>query len=251
MVTLNPSVPPSPTFGRGFTLVELAVVLVIVALLISGLMLPLSAQMDIRNVTETQKALNDARDALMGYVAVNGRLPCPDTDDDGAEDRPAGACTGQEGDLPYQTIGTAQTDGWGYRLRYRVSATFSNTIALTSVGDITVIARGDNPVTAGTIESKKENSLIAAAPAVILSVGKNGFGGLPASGGTRRPPPPGQDEILNNGGSKKVARTPTSGVAGCADNETEGTPLCEFDDQLVWFSTNSILNRLITTGKLP
>ena len=48
----------------GFTLTELAVVLMIVALLIGGMLVPLSAQNDIRNVNETQKTLNDIRDAL-------------------------------------------------------------------------------------------------------------------------------------------------------------------------------------------
>jgi prepilin-type N-terminal cleavage/methylation domain-containing protein len=41
------------TFARGFTLTEMAVVLVIVALLIAGMMLPLSSQQDNRARKET------------------------------------------------------------------------------------------------------------------------------------------------------------------------------------------------------
>ncbi|OQY65831.1 MAG: hypothetical protein B6D47_12090 [Rhodocyclaceae bacterium UTPRO2] len=45
------------TYARGFTLAEMAVVLVIVALLIAGMMLPLSAQQDIRARQETATTL--------------------------------------------------------------------------------------------------------------------------------------------------------------------------------------------------
>lgn len=242
---------------RGFTLVELAIVMFIVALLLGGMLMPLSAQMDTRARGETEKALVDARDALMGYASANGYLPCPDTDGDGAENvTGSGAtrvCTSQEDDLPYQTLGTSQSDGYNFRLRYRVSSDFAKTITLTSAGDITVVARGDDPTTpAPTIESKKENNLVTTAPAVILSVGKNGRGGMPFDGGTRRPDPiAGTDELLNKSGTKKIARTPTQGASGCTDDEVEANPLCEFDDQMIWLSKNTLFNRLVTAGRLP
>ncbi|MDP1609813.1 MAG: prepilin-type N-terminal cleavage/methylation domain-containing protein [Sulfuritalea sp.] len=243
---------------RGFTLIELAIVLFIVALLLGGMLLPLSAQQDIRARQETDRVLSEARDALLGFVVVNSRLPCPDIENDadaggadGAEDGSVAACEAQEGDFPYQTLGTSQSDGWNYRLRYRVSSTFSGTIALTSAGDITVITRGDDPTTAGTTESKHQNSLVTTAPAVIFSVGKNGYGGMPREGGTRMSLAAAQpDEILNSSGATKVFRTPSPVNSGCGDDEVEATPLCEFDDQLVWLSANTIFNRLVAAGKL-
>ena len=250
MAALIPAVAPAPTFAqRGFTLIELAIVLFIVALLLGGMLLPLSAQQDIRARQETDKLLAETRDALLGYVVVNGRLPCPDTDADGAENGSSGACTAQEGDFPYQTVGTTQSDGWGYRLRYRVSSAFSGTIALTSAGDVSVISRGDDPTTGGSTETKKEN-ILATAPAVILSVGKNGYGGTPRGGGTASSPSAGTDEALNNSGTTKVSRTSMPITSSCADDEVEATPLCEFDDQLVWLSANTIFNRLVAAGKL-
>ncbi|MFH1871317.1 MAG: type II secretion system protein [Pseudomonadota bacterium] len=254
MAAMIPAVAPAPTFAqRGFTLIELAIVLFIVALLLGGMLLPLSAQQDIRARQETDKLLAETRDALLGYVVVNGSLPCPDTNFDGAADGSSGACTAQEGDFPYQTVGTTQSDGWGYRLRYRVSSAFSGTIALTSASDISnlisIITRGDDPTTGGSTEAKKENAL-ATAPAVILSVGKNGYGGTPRGGGTVSSPTAGTDEALNNSGATKVSRSPMPITSGCADNEVEGTPLCEFDDQLVWLSANTIFNRLVAAGKL-
>src|ERR1700740_2544337 len=62
---------------QGFTLAELAVVLGIVGLLLGGLMVPLAAQTDIRYRSDTEKALADIREALIGFAIVNGRLPCP------------------------------------------------------------------------------------------------------------------------------------------------------------------------------
>jgi prepilin-type N-terminal cleavage/methylation domain-containing protein len=78
--TLRTSGRASRAGASGFTLTELAVVLVIIALMIGGMLLPLAAQDDIRRTQETQKALNDARDALVGFATATGRLPCPATD---------------------------------------------------------------------------------------------------------------------------------------------------------------------------
>src|SRR5688500_10545409 len=67
----------SATTKRGFTLVELAVVLTIVALLLSTLMYTLSAQTEARTRGESQRRLEEAKDLLIAFALVNGRLPCP------------------------------------------------------------------------------------------------------------------------------------------------------------------------------
>lgn len=53
--------------ARGFTLIELAIVLVIITLLIGGLAAPLSAQVQARRVAETRTEINATRDAVMGF----------------------------------------------------------------------------------------------------------------------------------------------------------------------------------------
>ena len=63
--------------NRGFTLIEMAIVLMIVGLLLGGMLVPLSAQMDQRNISDTQKSLSEIKEALIGYAMANGRLPCP------------------------------------------------------------------------------------------------------------------------------------------------------------------------------
>src|SRR5258706_15799013 len=63
--------------GKGFSLVELAVALAIIALLVAGAMIPLSTQMDVRNSADSQRSMESIREAIIGFAQANGRLPCP------------------------------------------------------------------------------------------------------------------------------------------------------------------------------
>ena len=143
---------PSPS--RGFTLVELTVVLLIVALLISGLLLPLSAQQDIKNLSAAEKQLAEIKDALTGYAIINGRLPCPMDDTAGitianANYGKSGADCTRDGILPWKDLGVGETDPWGQKRindgdpyngywRYRVHPCFGV--------PITTAVRADNSV---------------------------------------------------------------------------------------------------------
>ena len=70
----------------GFTLIELAVSMFIIALLLGAVLVPLATQVEQRQVSETQKTLDDAKEALVGFALANGYLPCPDTTGDGIAD---------------------------------------------------------------------------------------------------------------------------------------------------------------------
>jgi prepilin-type N-terminal cleavage/methylation domain-containing protein len=59
------------TTQRGFTLIEMAIVLVIITILIGGLAMPLSAQIQARRIAETKKTLEEAREALLGYAMTH------------------------------------------------------------------------------------------------------------------------------------------------------------------------------------
>jgi len=65
--------------GRGFTLTELAVVFAIASLLLATGLYTLAAQTDQRNFEETRRRLEAARELLLGFAIVVGRLPCPAT----------------------------------------------------------------------------------------------------------------------------------------------------------------------------
>jgi len=78
---------------RGFSLIELAIVLVIVTLLIGGLAVPLSAQIQARRIAETKKTLEEAREAIIGYAMSNTTNTCTCTYTSGVIDNtPASAC---------------------------------------------------------------------------------------------------------------------------------------------------------------
>jgi prepilin-type N-terminal cleavage/methylation domain-containing protein len=85
---------------KGFTLIELAFVLVIVGLLISmGVeLLPMLVKQ--RKITETRISVAQARTALIGYARANGRLPRASSNANGLE-----TANTYRGYLPYATIG--------------------------------------------------------------------------------------------------------------------------------------------------
>ncbi len=77
---MKPTMMPSAKFHArktGFSLVEMAIVLLIVALLLGGLLPTLSGQMEQQRTNETRKQLDEVQQALLGFAIVNGRLPCP------------------------------------------------------------------------------------------------------------------------------------------------------------------------------
>jgi len=136
----------------------MAMVLIILGLIIGGLLLPISTQMDIRSRQETKKTLDSIKEALIGFALTNGRLPCPDFNGDGVEDpriaptpaigswdvsdvtsapneirRPTLACANAtpanvyEGQLPFVSIGVGRHDEWNDLFTYRVSPEFTDT----------------------------------------------------------------------------------------------------------------------------
>jgi prepilin-type N-terminal cleavage/methylation domain-containing protein len=136
--------------SKGFSLVELAVALAVIALLLAGALMPLSTQIDVRNGTDTQRSMESIRDAIIGFAQANGRLPCPaaGTVPAGGVDaagRPAGAeqltpttlpppstatCTNGFGVIPWTTLGVPETDSWGRRFSYWVSPIFADGIGV-------------------------------------------------------------------------------------------------------------------------
>lgn len=231
----------------GFTLIELAIVLVVVALLLGGLLVPLTMQIEQQKIRETQKAMDEIKEALIGYAAsqVPPHLPCPDktgaggagTANDGLEDFTAatGQCVVTEGNIPWATLGVADVDGWGNRIHYRVDSAFSNrspmvTFSLISVGNLRVCQTAScTTIVANTL------------PAVILSYGKNGYGAINAAGNAN-PTPTSVDELANTDLTADfVSHTQSS----------FGSPAGEFDDLVTWLSPNILFNRMVAAGRLP
>ena len=257
----------------GFTLVELAVVIAILGLVLGTMLAPLRAQIDAARIREAERMLGEIREALIGHVITRGALPCPDVVSDGVDGVAPAACAGTAlaGVLPYQTLGVARADPWGRHFGYRVAQEFSNRVLtgqppaaarldLTDPGDITVLTRGDDPGTAGTAELKHQSvatALTRSAPALVLSFGPNGLGGIGAATGRALAPPSGGaiDEIENaDADAIFVSRVHSRGADGCDDADESSAPpvpSCEFDDIVTWISTPVLMARLVEARVLP
>lgn len=117
--------------ARGFTLVELAMALFVIALLMGTVMYTLSAQNEQRMRTDSLRSLDEAKELVITFAIVNGRLPCPASTASNGSESPVGggACTNYyNGYLPARDIGFQPQDAsgygidaWGNRIRYAVS----------------------------------------------------------------------------------------------------------------------------------
>jgi prepilin-type N-terminal cleavage/methylation domain-containing protein len=245
-----------PGRAAGFTMIELAVAIVVIALLLGSILVPLQTQVEQRQIGDTQKTMEEIREVLVGFAAANGYLPCPDTTGDGVADPVTpGACPNAEGFIPWVTLNVPQGDAWGNRFRYRVAAEFTNTpvapcvasdgrLGLCDTGNINVNTRAS---------TKAIQALASNVVAVIISHGKNGYGAT-ATTGIARPPVPASnvDEATNADppGTTFISRTPTGIGTACSDTAA-GQPFCEFDDIVTWLSPYTVFNRMVAAGKLP
>ncbi len=117
----------------GFSLVELALVLMIVGLLTAGTLSALSSQREQVKYADTEQALAQTKQALLSFLVVNKFLPCPDSTGDGLENRSNQACDVVAGDVPYRDIGLRLADvrdGFGNRLRYVINVEATSSAAL-------------------------------------------------------------------------------------------------------------------------
>ena len=126
--------------SQGFTLLEVAIALLIISLLVFGGVTMYSTDYQQSKQKAVSLQLEEIKKLMLGFVRVNGYLPCPDkltgthSGDGGADRKSSGACATREGYLPTKTLGMSQTkDPWGNKFYYRVNARAED---LTRVTDI-------------------------------------------------------------------------------------------------------------------
>jgi len=192
---------------RGFTLLEMALVITVVGILIGGGLLAVGPLIDKTNVTKTNTTMDQVENALELFVIRNPRLPCPA---DGSlpannanygleQPQGGGACTvaATNSVIPWRTLGIDESysiDAWGNRLSYYASqagaagATTSATSgnpALTHSGNsypigtfmtVTNVSSTTQPVTPPPANSSDQ------AAYVLISHGKSGWYGWGKNG---------------------------------------------------------------------
>jgi len=130
----------------GFTLIEMAVVVVIVGIVISIMATVLPSLIQSAKISKAKAILEKADYALQGYSMANNRLPFADSDTDGVEDN-----GDYLGNLPYKTLGLSSGDDvWGNTIKYGVyddlTATFADADAFcTAISDASLASA--TPVT--------------------------------------------------------------------------------------------------------
>ena len=118
----------------GFTLVEIAIVLLVVTILLGYTVALFPVQQDLKRTRQAESQLDQIIEQLIAFAQVSGRLPCPDTSAgagviDGVEDTLANDCEAFFGFLPARTLGMngkfnaqgALVDPWGSGYGYAVS----------------------------------------------------------------------------------------------------------------------------------
>jgi type II secretory pathway pseudopilin PulG len=250
----------------------MAVVLAITGFLLLMGMYTLSAQSEQRAREETQRRLEQARDALLGYAVANGRLPCPaSSTSNGAEAFTGSTCSNPyDGFLPAVTLGFLPVDAdglaldaWNNRIRYAVAA--QNVVSCLGTPTQPHFVNKTNlkqngmscqPNTNDLLICKSSVSSPAPAPgscgatsnavtnqgvlvAVVFSTGKN-YALAPSVAAATAAGKADEAENLD-GDSVFISHTPNpSGATGG-----------EYDDMMVWISVGQFYGRLATAGVLP
>jgi len=91
-----------PHSQAGFSLVELALSIVAMGIVAAVLTQVVPALRRSSTDAASVRNMSDVETALLAFAAINGRLPCPDTNNDGVED--SGHCVAV-GTIPYATLG--------------------------------------------------------------------------------------------------------------------------------------------------
>ncbi len=108
-------------YQSGFSLIELAIGLVIMGLMALGVVSSLSAQMEQRRIVQTRDMLTEVRNSVMAFVTTQGRLPCPaTTTSNGLESITSNSggiitCSAENGFVPGVSLGLAELDSRGLK----------------------------------------------------------------------------------------------------------------------------------------
>lgn len=274
---------PYLNYSKGFSLIEMALVMLIMGSLLSGLLVALTQTSENTRRTTAKNQLSRIEEALYAYAQANGRLPCPaSSTSEGYEDPNDGSgdCTNFHGFVPNATLslyGRINPDGlmldpWSNPYRYSVAEYpvaaetfnttgnpgFTNQTALKDDvfnGDPSI---PDNTADAGGTLDDSGTYLLQVcdiwdcsgttytvnAPAIVLSMGKNWSDEATNEDcGTVL----NTNEVENAGGEVEgdYCITDTNRFVDTEYNQDS------YDDILIWLSPYVLFSRMISAGQLP
>jgi prepilin-type N-terminal cleavage/methylation domain-containing protein len=257
----------------GFTLIEIAIVLLIVAILLGYTVALFPVQQELKQYRQADTEMADIIDNLVGFAQINGRLPCPDsiagapapTDYDGIEDL-AGvtSCDTFFGFIPGRTLGIdgdydgdgRLLDPWSQPYRYAVSGSENGTVGtkefvvaneiravgITNALPDLVICNGSAALGSDTVCPVGSNTVAANVAAVIISTGKDR--NLKQAVALNSTIQIENIDYFDNGSIPIADRVFVSSTR----SDVSGS---EFDDVVKWLSTNQLFTKMIEADQLP
>ena len=228
--------PPSskpPRHKTGFTLVELAIVLVIVALLASGLLVGIAAQRNAAETIDAQRQLESIRETLTGFALTHGRLPCPALPNLASSDANAGVenCAQPHGVLPWVTLGVPEVDPWGRRFTYYAHGSFTAAVPGGALASFTLDTVGNANVKAS---SGSSGNVASDLPAVVVSHGSRGAGAWQPNG-SQLPGAAGDEAENADADLTFISRTQDG----------------NFDVLVTWIVPSILKSKMVAAGRLP
>ncbi len=249
---------------NGFTLIEVAIVMLIIAALISAAILPLRSQRDSAHIKQAREELKAIEEALYGFAISQGRLPCPaDETTNGGEaftvNAPGIDCDVPMGFVPAQLLGlkgnvncdNLLVDPWGNPYRYSVTNvdTGANGMDFVSAGEMQAIGAANltpDLRVCGNVNAPCNNGSAAAnivaddVVAVVFSMGK---------------------QWQNPSNSERENAGESAQLAGCVNYDVSNdryfyasTPIetgnRQFDDIVIWISPNILYAKMLAAGQL-
>ncbi|MDH3221888.1 MAG: type II secretion system GspH family protein [Gammaproteobacteria bacterium] len=249
----------NPLEQRGFTLIEIAIVVLIVSILLGYTVAMFPVQQQLKQYRHVESEMESIVEHLIAFAQVNGRLPCPDTSAggstiDGLEDRAVGLndCEAFFGFLPGGTLGIngkyndagVLIDPWSQGYGYAVSNldVAGDKVLVTSNGiraagipatvpdlficsDSTILGNHVDCTAAGS------NLVVGNVAAVVISLGMDYE--LPATSNIQ-----------------------AENVDGFHDGSIDKVYIFsarrdDYDDVVKWISTNLLFSRMIAAEQLP
>jgi len=230
----------------GFTLLEISIVLVILGVLANAFLQPIGSQLESAKRKETRDLLLRVEQAVTGFAAAHGRLPCPAPFDQTAIEIIDCTLTSRYGTVPAVTLALpgkrnehgALVDAWNQPLHYMVSASdhpqrgepgqldFTTSSEMGRVGMMHLAAEIQICAEPAGGDCPRRALLANQVPVVFFSSGK------PAEHSSL--------EAENLDGDAVFVHRDFSAAAGN-----------RFDDLLHWIPENLLFYRMMQAGVLP